>query len=129
MIKKYLELLLFSGVVVHWMKQIRVALGDKDQSTINELLCPKDEFSFWAYRCKSFLHYLLYYLVLRDIILYSLLGSISDENLRGLQHQLENKDLKHICNILNASQSAYISNFYQLQDEIKVWCDFPTSVL
>ncbi|XP_034231069.1 dynein heavy chain 2, axonemal [Thrips palmi] len=80
------------GVVVHWMKQIRVALGDKDQSTINELLCPKDEFSFWAYRY---------------------------ENLRGLQHQLENKDLKHICNILNASQSAYISNFYQLQDEIK----------
>ncbi|KAJ1520022.1 hypothetical protein ONE63_004252 [Megalurothrips usitatus] len=80
------------GVVVHWMKQIRVALGDKDQSTINELLCPRDEFSFWAYRY---------------------------ENLRGLQHQLENKDLKHICNILNASQSAYISNFYQLQDEIK----------
>ncbi|KAE8744396.1 hypothetical protein FOCC_FOCC009000 [Frankliniella occidentalis] len=79
------------GVVVHWMKQIRVALGDKDQSTINELLCPKDEFSFWKYRY---------------------------ENLRGLQHQLENKDLKHICNILNASQSAYINNFYLLQDEI-----------
>lgn len=44
-----------------------------------------------------------------------------DENLRGLQHQLENRDLKHICNILNTSQSAYISNFYQLEDEIKVW--------
>lgn len=47
-------------------------------------------------------------------------SQFSDENLRGLQHQLENKDLKHICNILNASQSAYIRNFYQLLDEIKV---------
>lgn len=40
------------GVVVHWTRQIRMCLGDQEQSSPNELLCPKDEYDFWIYRCE-----------------------------------------------------------------------------
>jgi dynein heavy chain len=40
------------GIVVHWTRQIRIALGDQDQNTVGELLCFKDEYDFWLYRCK-----------------------------------------------------------------------------
>lgn len=41
------------GVVVHWTRQIRLALGDQDQSTPHQLLCITDEYDFWIYRCES----------------------------------------------------------------------------
>lgn len=49
-------------IVVHWTKQIRIALGDQDQSNAGELLSFKDEYDFWIYRCKLtvFLFSMLY---------------------------------------------------------------------
>jgi len=43
---------LITGVVVHWIWQIRGALDDQDQPTSAEILCPIDEYEFWKYRCK-----------------------------------------------------------------------------
>lgn len=40
------------GIVVHWSRQIRIALGDQDQSASGELLSFRDEYDFWIYRCK-----------------------------------------------------------------------------
>lgn len=40
------------GTVVYWTKQVRVGLQDQDQNAPEELLCLKDEFEFWKYRCK-----------------------------------------------------------------------------
>lgn len=42
------------GVVAHWTHQIRLALGDQDQSTPHELLCLNDEYDFWIYRCEFY---------------------------------------------------------------------------
>ncbi|KAJ9574123.1 hypothetical protein L9F63_008537, partial [Diploptera punctata] len=80
------------GVVMQWTRQIRVALGDQSQPNIAELLCPIDEYEFWIYRYK---------------------------NLAGLDFQLKNKQLKHICDILLMSQSAYIRSFLNLANEIE----------
>jgi len=41
-----------TGVVVHWIWQIRGALDDQDQPTSADILCPIDEYEFWKYRCK-----------------------------------------------------------------------------
>ncbi|KAJ8920059.1 hypothetical protein NQ315_011713 [Exocentrus adspersus] len=79
------------GLVVYWTKQIRVGLQDQDQNTPEDMLCPKDEYEFWKYR---------------------------NENLRGLNYQLENKILKHICNILLSVQSTYVRQFRTLAEEI-----------
>lgn len=38
-------------VVVGWTRQIKTSLGDQDQTTPRELLCPRDEYEFWVYRC------------------------------------------------------------------------------
>ena len=43
----------------------------------------------------------------------------SDENLSGLNYQLTNESLKHICNILRAVQSTYVHQFLILADEIE----------
>ena len=43
---------LITGVVVHWIWQIRAALDDQDQPTSADILCPIDEYEFWKYRCK-----------------------------------------------------------------------------
>ncbi|XP_023311334.1 dynein heavy chain 2, axonemal [Anoplophora glabripennis] len=79
------------GLVVYWTKQIRVGLQDQDQNTPEDMLCPKDEYEFWKYR---------------------------SENLLGLNHQLNNKTLKHICNILMSVQSTYVRQFRTLTDDI-----------
>lgn len=39
------------SVVAYWTTQIRIALSDQEQATPNELLCLKDEYDFWIYRC------------------------------------------------------------------------------
>lgn len=41
-----------TGVIVHWIWQIRGALDDQDQPTSADILCPIDEYEFWKYRCK-----------------------------------------------------------------------------
>ncbi|XP_049764343.1 dynein axonemal heavy chain 2 [Schistocerca cancellata] len=79
------------GVVMHWSRQIRVALGDQNQVSPTEQLCPKDEFQFWIYRYK---------------------------NLLGLDYQLQNKNVKHTIEILMTSQCTYISQFVSVMGEI-----------
>ncbi|RZC39323.1 DHC N1 domain containing protein, partial [Asbolus verrucosus] len=44
---------------------------------------------------------------------------VAIENLSGLNHQLTNKSLKHICDILIAVQSTYVHQFLVLADEIE----------
>ena len=39
------------GVLTYWIRQIKIALSDKEQIASNELLCLTDEFEFWNYRC------------------------------------------------------------------------------
>nr|XP_015838947.1 PREDICTED: dynein heavy chain 2, axonemal [Tribolium castaneum] len=80
------------AIVVYWTKQIRVGLQDQDQNTPDDLLTPLDEYDFWVYRF---------------------------ENLSGLNYQLTNESLKHICNILIAVQSTYVHQFLILADEIE----------
>ncbi|KAG5894356.1 hypothetical protein JTB14_031917 [Gonioctena quinquepunctata] len=79
------------GIVVFWTKQVRVGLQDQDQNTPEDMVCLKDECEFWKYRY---------------------------ENLLGLNYQLENEAIKHICNILTAIQSTYVRQFRVLADEI-----------
>ncbi|CAG9819075.1 unnamed protein product [Phaedon cochleariae] len=79
------------AIVVYWTKQVRVGLQDQDQNTPEDLLCPKDEFEFWKYRY---------------------------ENLLGLNYQLDNPGIIHICNILTSVQSTYVRQFKVLADEI-----------
>ena len=38
--------------VLHWTNQIELALEDREQTTINKLLCLMDEYQFWVHRCK-----------------------------------------------------------------------------
>nr|CAD7395752.1 unnamed protein product [Timema poppensis] len=80
------------GVVVQWTHQIRVALSDRDQGSSQDMLGPTDEHSFWIYRY---------------------------ENLAGVDFQLKNKHVKHICDILHMAQSTYIKQFVVLVEEIK----------
>ncbi|KAI4471763.1 dynein heavy chain [Holotrichia oblita] len=79
------------GIVVYWTRQIRVVLQDQDQNTPDDLLCPVDEYEFWVYRY---------------------------ENLSGLNYQLTNKNLRHICDILASVQSIYVKQFMTLAEEI-----------
>ncbi|ERL85346.1 hypothetical protein D910_02766 [Dendroctonus ponderosae] len=79
------------GVVVYWTKQVRVGLQDQEQNTAEDLRCPIDEYNFWRNRY---------------------------ENLLGLNYQLENESIKHLCNILMAVQSSYVKQFRALAEEI-----------
>lgn len=78
-------------MVVHWSRQLRVAVSDSDQTSHTELLTPIDEYNFWIYRW---------------------------ENLSGLSQQLKSKSLKHFMEILILHQSSYIRPFQALADEI-----------
>lgn len=40
------------GVLVCWTRQIRMCLGDQEQHSHTDLLCPRDEYEFWIYRCE-----------------------------------------------------------------------------
>ncbi|XP_033219684.1 dynein heavy chain 2, axonemal [Belonocnema kinseyi] len=79
------------AVLTFWIRQIKIALSDKEQITSNELLCLNDEFEFWTYRYN---------------------------NLCGLIFQLENPLSQHIINILTLSQSTYIRQLNLLTEEI-----------
>ncbi|KAL0267127.1 UNVERIFIED_CONTAM: hypothetical protein PYX00_009482 [Menopon gallinae] len=79
------------GIVVHWSRQLRIAVSDSDQTSHAELLSPIDEYNFWVYRW---------------------------ENLSGLSHQLKSKSLKHFMEILTIQQSSYIRPFQALTLEI-----------
>lgn len=82
---------MFVGVVVHWSRQLRIAVSDSDQTSHTELLSPIDEYNFWIYRW---------------------------ENLSGLSYQLKSKSLKHFLDILTVHQSSYIRPFQALIGEI-----------
>ncbi|CAG9772859.1 unnamed protein product [Ceutorhynchus assimilis] len=79
------------GVVVYWTKQVRVGLQDQEQATTEDVRCPIDEYNFWRNRY---------------------------ENLLGLNYQLDNRNLKHLCNILSAVQSTYVKQFRVLAEKI-----------
>ncbi|XP_043512192.1 dynein axonemal heavy chain 2 [Frieseomelitta varia] len=80
------------SVVAYWTTQIRITLSDQDQATPNELLCLKDEYEFWIYR---------------------------HDNLRGLNHQLQNPTVNKIAEFLLISHSTYARQFLSLKDEIE----------
>lgn len=44
-------------VAQHWIKSIHKCLKDTTQLVPKTLLCPPDEFDFWAYRCKLYFNY------------------------------------------------------------------------
>lgn len=48
------------AVVVQWTRQLRIAIGDQNQVSPNELLCPVDEYEFWIYRRKLFFIYKIF---------------------------------------------------------------------
>ncbi|KAF5308522.1 hypothetical protein FQR65_LT06187 [Abscondita terminalis] len=80
------------GIAVYWTRQIRIGLQDQDQNTPEDLLCPIDEYEFWIYRY---------------------------ENLCGLNYQLINPNLKHVCDILISVQSTHVKQFLLLVEEIQ----------
>lgn len=45
-------------------------------------------------------------------------NELLDENLLGLDHQLDDKHIKHICKILSSVQSTYVRQFKGLTEEI-----------
>ncbi|XP_050296141.1 dynein axonemal heavy chain 2 isoform X2 [Anthonomus grandis grandis] len=79
------------GVVVYWTKQVRVGLQDQEQNPTEDMHRPIDEYNFWRKRY---------------------------ENLLGLNYQLENRNIKHLCNLLSAVQSSYVKQFRVLAEEI-----------
>ncbi|XP_066137784.1 dynein axonemal heavy chain 2 [Euwallacea fornicatus] len=79
------------SVVVYWTKQVRVGLQDQEQGALENMKGPIDEYNFWRNR---------------------------HENLLGLNYQLENEIIKHLCNILSAVQSSYVKQFRALAEEI-----------
>lgn len=40
------------GIIVNWMKQLRLTIIDYAQFVTRELLCLQDEYDFWIYRCE-----------------------------------------------------------------------------
>lgn len=40
-------------IAEHWIAQLRICLSDSEQMVPYELLCPRDEYEFWIYRCKA----------------------------------------------------------------------------
>lgn len=87
----FINILKFLGVVVHWSRQLRIAVSDSDQTSHTELLSLIDEYNFWIYRW---------------------------ENLSGLSYQLKSKSVKHLLDILTVNQSSYIKPFQALIVEI-----------
>ncbi|XP_063992715.1 dynein axonemal heavy chain 2-like [Diachasmimorpha longicaudata] len=79
------------GIVVHWMKQMRLTINDYEQFTSQELLCLIDEYDFWIYRY---------------------------ENLCALNYQLQSPAVDRILNILKTSDSTYFRPFMSLHREI-----------
>ncbi|GAB0089100.1 Dynein heavy chain [Sergentomyia squamirostris] len=67
------------AVATHWMTQIRTALADTDQIDY-DAVCPSDEYDFWLYRHETFL---------------------------ALTMQIKCKEICHIMEILEKSQSIY----------------------
>ncbi|XP_075210256.1 dynein heavy chain 2, axonemal kl-2 [Lycorma delicatula] len=101
------------GVMLNWTCQIRVALGDREQSSPTEMLGLVDELEFWKYR---------FFQLSRDVIaviVIALLCIFSDENLSGVKYQLENENLIHVTNILQAAQSRYVRQFFTMVKEIE----------
>ncbi|KAB0795300.1 hypothetical protein PPYR_12139 [Photinus pyralis] len=79
------------GIVVYWTRQIRITLQDQDQNVAEDLLCPIDEYEFWVYRY---------------------------ENLCGLEHQMGNLKLKHVCDILAFVQSTHVNQFLYVFEDL-----------
>ncbi|XP_066252128.1 LOW QUALITY PROTEIN: dynein axonemal heavy chain 2 [Euwallacea similis] len=79
------------SVMVYWIKQVRVGLQDQEQDALEDIRGPIDEYDFWRNRY---------------------------ENLLGLNYQLENETIKHLCNILSTVQSSYVKQFRTLAEEI-----------
>lgn len=77
--------------MIHWSRQMRIAVSDSDQTSHSELLSPLDEYNFWIYRW---------------------------ENLSGLSYQLKSKALKHFLDILTIHQSSYLRPFQSLITEV-----------
>lgn len=88
--------------------KVRVGIQDQDQNTSEDLRCPIDEYDFWRKRCTGCFTYLVH----------PLFSLFLDENLLGLNYQLENEAIKHLCKILSAVQSSYVKQFRALGEEI-----------
>lgn len=41
-------------IAKHWIMQLRICLGDSEQMVPYDLLCPRDEYEFWIYRCRYY---------------------------------------------------------------------------
>lgn len=40
------------AIAEHWIMQLRICLSDSEQVVPYDLMCPRDEYEFWIYRCK-----------------------------------------------------------------------------
>lgn len=38
-------------IAEHWIMQLRICLSDSEQVVPYDLMCPRDEYEFWIYRC------------------------------------------------------------------------------
>lgn len=41
------------AIAEHWIDQLRICMRDSEQVVPYDLLCPRDEYEFWIYRCMS----------------------------------------------------------------------------
>lgn len=102
----------YENVLIYWISQIRLSLNDME-NVHSDLACPSDEYDFWVYKCKVVLILSSSYRELKQII-YSLLVEV----LSGIESQIRHRNIIHILNVLQTSQSLFILKFKALRDEL-----------
>ncbi|XP_055310759.1 dynein axonemal heavy chain 2 [Sitodiplosis mosellana] len=68
-------------IAEHWITQLRICFGDSEQMVPYKLLCPRDEYEFWIYRC---------------------------EVLLAVKYQVNQKDFLKVFAVLRKSQSIFV---------------------
>jgi dynein heavy chain, axonemal len=87
--KEHLQIM--ESVAIHWTSQIKDVINNHDSSASAETSGPLDEIEFWKVRTK---------------------------NLLGIQHQLEQKNVIRVVDVLEYAKSNYIGPFHALTKQI-----------
>lgn len=98
----------YENVIIYWISQIRLCLNDMDNKVYG-LACPADEYDFFVYKCE-FLNYSSFSFLIISIS--------TVEVLSGIEEQIRQKNIEHILNILQKSQSLFIVKFKELNKEL-----------
>lgn len=81
-----------TAILIHWTRQIKQVISNKDNLEVSEHAGPLEEIQFWKSRT---------------------------EDLSGIRDQLENPKIKQIRNALELAKSSYLEPFSKLTDLIQ----------